>query len=230
MEFSNTLPSEDASPSEKKTPHIFTDTDNIHPFQPPSHVEMPSCPNIKWTPAKCARYDYILHAVSLSLGVPTLTAYLFDLAKSASYHVKLPVGLTVVDALSITFLVVSNGWSLVYFTTGFHPRMARGELARKWPTIIDGLLHCCLLAMADTTFSVRSGGDCDKNRAVGGCLQSRRALMIAAGVMLIFVSISVQLRFYVTCHAARERKRLEKAARREAAQREPDVTWSNTIR
>jgi len=84
--------------------------------------------------------------------------------------------------------------------------------------------------MADTTFSMRSGGNCDKDRAVGGCLQSRRALMIAVGVVMVLVSIAVQFRFYVTCHAARERKRLEKAARREAALSEPVLTWSNTIR
>lgn len=228
MDFSNTLPDND----DKSAPHIFS---GPHDPPPPSYTasgaDAPHCVNVRWTPARCARYDYILHIISLILGTFTLTAYVFDLAKSASYHVKLPVGLTVVDVLSIVFLIINNGWSVVYFVSGIYTRMSQGKMGRKWPTILDLVLHCCLVGIADTTLSMRSGGgSCDRNRAVGGCLASRRALMIATGVVMILVGVTVQVRFAVSMHARSESKKLAKAARREAVQGEAGITWSNNIR
>ena len=191
MDFSNTLPVEGGSESgfhsEKNPPHVFTGT-KAPPSDIISDVEAPRCRNVRWTPLRCAKYDYILHVISLTLGTFCFIAYVYDLAKSASYHVKLPVGLLVVDDLSIAFLAISNGWSLVYFVTGMYTRMSKGEMSRKWPSIFDLVLHCLLLGMADTTLAMRSGqGNCDKNGPVGGCLASRRALMIATGVVLIIV-------------------------------------------
>ena len=191
MDFSNTLPVEGGSESgfglEKNPPHVFTGT-KAPPSDITSDAEAPRCRNVRWTPLRCAKYDYILHVISLTLGTFCFIAYVYDLAKSASYHVKLPVGLLVVDDLSIAFLAISNGWSLVYFVTGMYTRMSKGEMSRKWPSIFDLVLHCLLLGMADTTLAMRSGqGNCDKNGPVGGCLASRRALMIATGVVLIIV-------------------------------------------
>jgi hypothetical protein len=190
MDFSNTLPSESGNESafrsEKNPPHVFTST-KVPPSDITSDVEAPRCRNVRWTPLRCAKYDYILHVVSLTLGTFTFVAYVYDLAKSASYQVKLPIGLLVVDDLSIAFLAINNGWSLVYFITGMYTRMSKGEMSRKRPSIVDIVLHCLLLGMADTTLAMRSGGNCDKNRAVGGCLASRKGLMIATGVVMILV-------------------------------------------
>jgi hypothetical protein len=185
MDFSNTLPGSGAFADDKSTPHVFIG----RAVPTTSGAESPSCRNVRWTPARLARYEYVLHIVSLTLGTLTLCAYIFDLAKSASYHVGVPVGITVVDTLSIAFLAINNTYSLVYFVTGMNTRISQGDLSRKWPAFIDMTLHCLLVGMADSTFSMRSstGKSCDKNRAVGGCLTSRRALMIAAGVLMILV-------------------------------------------
>ena len=185
MEFTNTLPGSSAFADDKSTPHVFTRRE----APTTSAAEPPSCRNTPWMPARHARYDYVLHVVSLTLGTLTLCAYIFDLAKSASFHVGVPVAITVVDTMSIAFLAISNAFSLVYFVTGMNTRICQGDLRRKWPIYLDLMLHCSLVGMADTTLSMRSskGKSCDKNRAVGGCLPSRRALMIAAGVVLILV-------------------------------------------
>lgn len=99
------------------------------------------------------------------------------------------MGITVIDTMSIVFLAINNAYSLVYFGTGMNTRISQGDLSQKWPIWLDLTLHCMLVGMADTTLSMRSskGTSCDKNRAVGGCLPSRRALMITAGVALILV-------------------------------------------
>ena len=187
MEFSNTLPGE-RTPSNKDAPHISTATRETPPSYSASGPEPPRYQNVRWTTVRCARYDRILHIISLGFGVCTLVAYAFDLGKSCSYHVKVPVSLVVVDSMSIGFLFVSNCWSLIYLLSAVHTRMSRGDLGRKWPTIFDAVLHCCLLGVADTTLSMRSGGDCDTIRAVGGCAPSRKSAMIAAGVGLILVA------------------------------------------
>jgi hypothetical protein len=190
MEFSNTLPGYDLSSDDKDAPHINSGTQETPPSYSDSDPEAPRVRNVKWTPQRCARYDYILHIVSLIFGATTLVLYSFDLAKSRSYHVKLPVGLAVVDAMSIAFLSLCCGWSLVYlFFSDIHARMSRGELSRKWPTWLDIALHTSLLGMADTTLSMRSGkSSCNRNGPVGGCKASRRAVMIAAGVLMIFTA------------------------------------------
>ena len=190
MEFSNTLPGYDLSSDDKETPHITSGTQETPPSYSDSDPEAPRIRNVKWTPQRCARYDYILHIVSLIFGATTLALYSYDLAKSRSYHVKLPVGLTVVDAMSIAFLSLCSGWSLVYlFFSDIHARMSRGELSRKWPTLFDVALHTALLAMADTTLSMRGGtNSCKQNEPVGGCKASRRAVMIAAGVLMILTA------------------------------------------
>lgn len=187
MEFSNTLPGDSAIREQKGVPHISTASREIPPSYSTTGPEPPRYHNVRWTPLRCARYDYILHIISLLIGICTLALYVFDLAKSRSYQIKLPVGLAVVDGLAIAFACLSNLWSLNYLFGGQHTRMSRGETGRKWPTILDFVLHCGLLGLADTTLSMRSGGNCDQNRAVGGCSPTRRAVMIAAGIGLILV-------------------------------------------
>jgi hypothetical protein len=186
MEFSNTLSESSASTDDKPAPHIFTGTDAPMFSRPP----IPYLCNSNWTPAYHARWEHALHATSLFLGTLALAAYIFDLAKSASYHVHVPRGILIVDIASITFLAITILHSVYYFATGMNARLTQGDLSQRWPIYLDVALFGLLLGFADTTLATRSSSrpkSCDKNRAVGGCLGSRRALMIIAGVAMILV-------------------------------------------
>lgn len=188
-DFSNTLPGYGLTSDDKERPHITSATHETAPTYSASEPETPTVQNVRWTPKRCAHYDYYFHIISLLFGTSTFALYAFDLAKSRSYHVGLPVGIAVVDALAILFLNISNGWSVVYLFSDIHPRMARGELGRKWPTWFDVALHTCLLAISDTTLSMRSGNsNCTQNGPVGACQSYRQAVMIAAGVLMILTA------------------------------------------
>lgn len=186
MDFTNTLPSSSVSGDDKTAPYLFTGSE----APTPSETSVSRRRNVQWTPARHAKYVYVLHVISLVLGTLTLAAYIFDLAKSASYHVGVPVAIMVVDVSSIVFLVINNVYSIFYFVTDMNTDLSQGDSIRRWPLYLDVTLHAVLLGLADTTLAMRSSArpkNCGRNRAVGGCVASRRVLMIVAGIVMIFV-------------------------------------------
>jgi len=162
-------------------------------------------PSTRWTPDRIARYDFILHLLSIILAIPMLILFAIDVHAarryskllpsksdpsnhSGSLRGPLPATLVVIDAIAIAVAALIYVWAWVYLRV-YWPRAKKAVLSRKWSTAIDVALFMICLGISDTTLAMRtSPKNCVKVESVGGCEEWRRRLMLAAGILGVLLS------------------------------------------
>lgn len=190
MEFKNSIPDTPSNPPDPNLPPYSASN------SPPQYTSQPSTTTTtattpsrgRWSVHRVWLYDLVLHLLSILFAVPVIALYITDISLAHNQNARPPWRLLVIDVLGVVSAAYACTWSKVYLLV-FSKRAKRERLPRRNSTLIDLSIWVFVLAIADTTLSVRTGNaSCRRFGGVGGCESWRRSIMVAVGVLGICLS------------------------------------------